>query len=150
MNEISVKIAKLHSDVKIPERSSQEAACYDLRAHLSETILLKPMERRAVPTGLKVEIPEGYLLSVRPRSGLAIKEGITLINSPGTIDSDYRGEIKVLLVNLSDKPVEIKNDERIAQLILEKALGINWQEKTERELSHTIRGEGGFGSTGIN
>jgi len=150
MSEVSVKIVKLHEDVTIPEKSSHEAACYDLRACLSQTIILEPMQRIAVPTGIKVEIPKGYLISVRPRSGLAIKEGITLINSPGTIDSDFRGEIKVLLINLGDQPVQIKNNDRIAQMILEKTISISWVEEKEQFLSETQRGAGGFGSTGIN
>ena len=110
--------------------------------------MVKPGERVAVPTGLSVEIPEGYEIQVRPRSGLAFKKGLTVVNAPGTIDSDYRGEVKVLLINLGNEAVEILNQDRIAQLVLQKVEQILWQEA--QELTSTERGIGGFGSTGVS
>lgn len=147
MNPIIIEFEKLHKDAEIPERKSQGAGAYDIRACLDEPVTLLPGERAAVPTGLRVQVPEEYILSVRPRSGLALHDGVTLINSPGTIDSDYRGEVKVLIVNLGQQKVEITHSERIAQVILERAFPVDWVETT-RGLSKTERGEGGFGSTG--
>ena len=119
----------------------------DLRANLTESITLKPLERTLVKTGLFIELPIGYEAQVRPRSGLAFKKGITVLNSPGTIDADYRGEIGVILVNLSNEDFVIENGERIAQLIIAKHERAEWQETIE--LTETSRGEGGFGSTGV-
>jgi dUTP pyrophosphatase len=119
----------------------------DLRANLESPIVLKTLERAIVKTGLFIELPIGYEAQVRPRSGLAAKKGITVLNSPGTVDADYRGEIGVILVNLSTEEFVIENGERIAQLIIAKHERAEWIEVTE--LSETSRGEGGFGSTGI-
>jgi dUTP pyrophosphatase len=119
----------------------------DLRANIETPIVLKPLERAIVKTGLFIELPIGIEAQVRPRSGLAAKNGITVLNSPGTIDADYRGEIGVILVNVSADEFTIKNGERIAQLIIAKHERAEWQEVAE--LSQTVRGEGGFGSTGI-
>jgi dUTP pyrophosphatase len=119
----------------------------DLRAELSDSVELKPMQRALIPTGLFIELSEGYEAQIRPRSGLAFKHGITVLNSPGTIDADYRGEIKVLLVNLSDQLFTINDGERIAQMVITKHECISWNE--EKSLSETERGSGGFGSTGI-
>jgi dUTP pyrophosphatase len=119
----------------------------DLRANLEEPVLLKPLERALIPTGLFIELPVGYEAQVRPRSGLAAKNGITVLNTPGTIDADYRGEIKVILVNLSNTPFEIKHGERIAQMIIAKHETVIWQPVAQ--LSETARGEGGFGSSGV-
>ena len=130
----------------MPHLATTGAACYDVYACLEQPETLSPGERFAVSTGMAVEVPEGYLLSVRPRSGLAIKNGITMINSPGTIDCDYRGEVKILLVNHGKEAFEIKDGDRIGQLILEKSYEVDWVEVDE--LSDTARGEGGFGSTG--
>jgi dUTP pyrophosphatase len=119
----------------------------DLRANLTESITLKPLERTIVKTGLFIELPIGYEAQVRPRSGLAAKKGVTVLNSPGTVDADYRGEIGVILVNLSNEEFVIENGERIAQLIIAKHERAEWIEVGE--LSETSRGEGGFGSTGV-
>ena len=141
--------------IKIINKSSHELPNYetiasagmDLRANISEPITLKSLERTIVKTGLFIELPIGYEAQVRPRSGLAAKKGITVLNSPGTIDADYRGEIGVILVNLSKEDFVIENGERIAQLIIAKHERAEWQKVLE--LSETSRGEGGFGSTGI-
>jgi dUTP pyrophosphatase len=119
----------------------------DLRANITEAILLKPLERAIVKTGLFIELPIGYEAQVRPRSGLAAKKGITVLNSPGTVDADYRGEIGVILVNLSNEEFIVENGERIAQLIIAKHERAEWI--AVQELSETDRGEGGFGSTGV-
>lgn len=119
----------------------------DLRAHLEHPLTIKPGERCLVPTGLHIALPEGYEAQVRPRSGLAIKHGITVLNSPGTIDADYRGEIRVALINLSDTPFVIADGERIAQLVVARYEHVEWSQVTE--LDRTERGEGGFGHSGI-
>jgi len=141
--------------IKIINKSTHELPSYetiasagmDLRANIAESITLNPLERTIVKTGLFIELPIGYEAQVRPRSGLAAKKGITVLNSPGTVDADYRGEIGVILVNLSNEPFVIENGERIAQLVIAKHERAEWQEVTE--LSETSRGEGGFGSTGV-
>lgn len=130
----------------LPEYETILSAGMDLRASIEETIILQPMQRVLVPTGLFIELPAGFEAQVRPRSGLALKHGITVLNSPGTIDADYRGEIKILLVNLSDKAFEIKNAERIAQMIVAKHERVEWG--LAEDLTQTQRGEGGFGHTG--
>lgn len=131
----------------LPNYETIAAAGMDLRANLTEPITLKTLERAIVKTGLFIEIPVGYEAQVRPRSGLAAKKGITIVNSPGTIDADYRGEICVILINLSHEPFVVENGERIAQLVIAKHERAEWQETDE--LSETYRGKGGFGSTGI-
>lgn len=131
----------------LPKYETSASAGVDLRANLSESIVLKPFERVLVKTGLFLEIPEGFEAQVRPRSGLALKNGITVLNSPGTIDADYRGEVGVILVNLSNEEFEIENGERIAQLVFAKVEQANWI--NVETLSETSRGEGGFGSTGV-
>ena len=130
----------------LPEYQTPLSAGLDIRANLSESITLSPLERAMVPTGLFVELPEGYEMQIRPRSGLAAKHGITVLNSPGTIDADYRGEIKVILVNLSNTPFTIEPGERIAQMIVARYEQVEWQ--AVEALSETERGAGGFGSTG--
>lgn len=132
---------------ELPNYETIASAGMDLRANISEPITLKSLERTIVKTGLFIELPIGYEAQVRPRSGLAAKKGITVLNSPGTIDADYRGEIGVILVNLSKEDFVIENGERIAQLIIAKHERAEWQEV--QELSETSRGEGGFGSTGV-
>jgi dUTP pyrophosphatase len=132
----------------LPQYETIGSAGMDIRAHIEEAITLAPLERVLVKTGLFVEIPLGYEIQVRPRSGLAFKKGITVLNSPGTIDADYRGEIGVLLVNLSSKPFVIEDGERIAQLVLASHEQAQWQEVDILEESN--RGQGGFGSTGTN
>jgi|SRR5690606_16366318 len=136
------------SNHELPNYETIASAGMDLRANISESRILKPLERSIVGTGLFIELPIGYEAQVRPRSGLAAKKGITVLNSPGTIDADYRGEIGVILVNLSNDDFEIQNGERIAQLVIAKHERAEWFEVTE--LSETSRGEGGFGSTGSN
>ena len=131
----------------LPSYETIASAGMDLRANLEQSIELKPLERAIVKTGLFIELPIGYEAQVRPRSGLAAKNGITVLNSPGTIDADYRGEIGVILVNLSADDFIIKNGERIAQLIIAKHERADWT--SVQELSETSRGEGGFGSTGV-
>lgn len=130
----------------LPEYETLLSAGMDLRANIETPIVLQPLQRALVPTGLFIELPAGFEAQIRPRSGLAFKYGITVLNTPGTIDADYRGEIKILLVNLSDKAFEIKHSERIAQMIVAKHERVEW-ELTE-ELTQTQRGEGGFGHTG--
>jgi dUTP pyrophosphatase len=144
-----------HMNIKIINKSTHELPHYetiasagmDLRAHLSEARILKPLERSIVGTGLFIELPVGYEAQVRPRSGLAAKKGITVLNAPGTIDADYRGEIGVILVNLSNEEFTINNGERIAQLVIAKHERAEWVDADA--LTETSRGEGGFGSTGI-
>jgi dUTP pyrophosphatase len=130
----------------LPEYATDQAAGLDLRANISESITLKPLERRLIPTGLHIALPGDYEAQVRPRSGLAYKHGVTVLNAPGTIDADYRGDIGVILVNLSNQEFVIEDGERVAQLVITKYTQAKWQEVVE--LSETIRGEGGFGSTG--
>ena len=142
-------------DIKIINRSSHDLPNYetvasagmDLRANIESPITLKPLERTIVKTGLFIELPVGYEAQVRPRSGLAAKKGVTVLNAPGTIDADYRGEIGVILVNLSNDDFVVENGERVAQLIIANHERATWVEA--KELSETSRGEGGFGSTGV-
>ncbi|KJD36791.1 deoxyuridine 5'-triphosphate nucleotidohydrolase [Tamlana sedimentorum] len=135
------------SNHELPHYETMASAGMDLRANLSESRILKPLERTIVGTGLYMELPVGFEAQVRPRSGLAAKKGITVLNAPGTIDADYRGEIGVILVNLSNENFEINNGERIAQLVIAKHDRAEWE--TVEQLSETARGEGGFGSTGV-
>lgn len=134
------------SNHDLPHYETIASAGMDLRANLSESRILKPLERSIVGTGLFIELPIGFEAQVRPRSGLAAKKGITVLNAPGTVDADYRGEIGVILVNLSNEDFTIENGERIAQLVISKHERAEWIEV--EELSETSRGEGGFGSTG--
>lgn len=131
----------------LPNYETIASAGMDLRANLTESIVLKPLERIIVKTGLFIELPIGYEAQVRPRSGLAAKKGITVLNSPGTVDADYRGEIGVILVNLSNDDFIVENGERVAQLVIAKHERAEWLEVAE--LTETSRGEGGFGSTGV-
>ncbi|WP_457562764.1 dUTP diphosphatase [Caminibacter pacificus] len=139
-----LKIKKLTQNAKIPAYQTKEAAGFDL--HSIKDVVIKPGERKLIGTGLAFEIEFGYEVQIRPRSGLAFKHGITVLNTPGTIDSDYRGEIKVLLINLGDEPFEIKEGERIAQAVVAPVIQAKIEEVDE--LSDTQRGAGGFGSTG--
>lgn len=132
---------------ELPAYATGLSAGMDLRANLDQPVLLKPLERKLVSTGLFIALPEGFEAQVRPRSGLAFKKGITVLNSPGTIDADYRGEIGVILVNLSSEEFLVEDGERIAQLVIAKHETAQWKEV--KELSVTTRGEGGFGSTGV-
>jgi dUTP pyrophosphatase len=130
----------------LPAYATELSAGVDLRANLDSPVVLKPLERAMIPTGLFIELPAGYEAQVRPRSGLAAKSGITVLNSPGTIDADYRGEIKVIAVNLSNTEFSIENGERIAQLVVAKHERVEWE--SAEQLSETMRGTGGFGHTG--
>jgi len=132
----------------LPEYETVGSAGMDLRANLTEPIMLKPLQRALIPTGLFIELEQGYEAQIRPRSGLALKKGLTILNSPGTIDSDYRGEIKVIMINLSNETTVINTGERIAQMVIAKYEQVILQEVDE--LGETERGEGGFGHTGIN
>jgi dUTP pyrophosphatase len=130
----------------LPSYETPASAGMDLRANLDKPVTLKPLERALIPTGLYVEIPVGYEAQIRPRSGLAIKKGITLLNAPGTIDADYRGEIKIIIANISAEDFIVTDGERIAQMVIAKHENAEWQEVIE--LNQTGRGQGGFGSTG--
>ncbi len=131
----------------LPEYATPQSAGVDLRANLDEPITLAPLERRLVPTGLFLALPVGFEAQVRPRSGLALKKGITVLNSPGTVDADYRGEVGVILINLSQEPFVINDGERIAQLVIAQHAQAEWQEV--EVLSETERGAGGFGHSGV-
>lgn len=131
---------------KLPEYATPLSAGLDLRANIDEDIVLKPMQRRIIPTGLYIALPAGYEAQVRPRSGLALKHGITVLNSPGTVDADYRGEIGVLLINLSDEDFTIVDGDRIAQMVIARHEQAEWEEAVE--LDATERGAGGYGHTG--
>ncbi len=142
---MEVKIVN-KSKHQTPSYSTPHSAGMDLRANISNSILLNPFERKLIPTGLYIELPVGFEAQVRPRSGLALKKGITVLNTPGTIDADYRGEVGVILVNLSNTAVTIEDGDRIAQLIVAKHEVVEWS--ICEELNETIRGEGGFGHSG--
>lgn len=144
-NKTEVKIIN-KSAHPLPAYESSSAAGMDLRADLKEAVTLNPLERALVPTGIYIELPHGFEAQIRPRSGLAAKHGVTVLNTPGTIDADYRGEIKVILVNLSSVPFTINNGERVAQMVVAAHQQVEWKEAIE--LSETNRGAGGFGSTG--
>ncbi len=130
----------------LPAYETPASAGMDLRANLDEPVILRPLERKLIPTGLYIELPLGYEAQIRPRSGLAIKKGITLLNTPGTIDSDYRGEIKVILANISNEEFVVNNGERIAQMVIARHEQAEWVQV--QELAGSSRGAGGFGSTG--
>jgi len=134
------------SDLPLPQYETAHAAGMDMRAFVENEIVIKPLQRILIPTGLHIELPVGYEAQIRPRSGLAYKHGISIVNAPGTIDADYRGEIKVLLVNLSDTDFVVKNGDRIAQMVIAKHETITWE--SVEELSDTARGAGGYGHTG--
>lgn len=142
---MKVKIVN-HSPYPLPAYATALSAGLDLKADLPEAITLKPLQRAMVPTGLYIALPPGYEAQVRPRSGLAAKHGITVLNSPGTIDADYRGEVRVILVNLSEEPFEIAPGERIAQMVVARHEQVEWE--PVETLDATVRGAGGFGSTG--
>jgi dUTP pyrophosphatase len=142
---MNVKIVNKSSN-ELPEYGTLHAAGMDLRANLTEAVVIEPMERKLIPTGLFIELPVGYEAQVRPRSGLALKKGITVLNSPGTIDADYRGEIMVILINLSNEKFVIQHSERIAQMVIAAHETVKWE--SVDILEDTLRGEGGFGHTG--
>ena len=134
------------SDNPLPAYSTEMSAGMDIRASLNEPVILKPLERKLIPTGLFIELPKGYEAQIRPRSGLALKKGITVLNTPGTIDADYRGEIGIILVNLSREDFVVENGERICQMVVAAHENVEW--KLVEELVETGRGAGGFGHTG--
>jgi dUTP pyrophosphatase len=134
------------SNHSLPQYQTEQSAGLDLIAFLTESIMLKPLQRVLIPTGLSIELPKGYEAQIRPRSGLALKSGITVLNSPGTVDADYRGEIKVLLINLSDHDFIIEDGSRIAQMVVSRHERIEWENAIQ--LTETVRGTGGYGSTG--
>ncbi len=145
-NTLHVKVIN-KSKHELPNYQTEFSAGMDLRANIDQSITLNSLERVLVPTGLFIELPAGFEAQVRPRSGLAYKHGLTVLNSPGTIDADYRGEVKVLLVNLSNESFEVKDGERIAQMIVTAHAHVKWEE--ENILTETKRGAGGYGSTGV-
>ena len=147
MNNLIVKIINRSAN-PLPDYETQGSSGMDVRANIEAPVVLQPMERMLVPTGLFVEIPMGYEAQMRPRSGLAIKQGITCLNSPGTIDADYRGELKVILINLSAEPQVINNGDRIAQMVFQKVEKVILEQV--ETINDTPRGEGGFGHTGKN
>jgi dUTP pyrophosphatase len=142
-----VKIVN-ESNNPLPLYSTEMSAGMDVRAYLGEPVVLKPLERKLVPTGLYIELPKGFEAQIRPRSGLALKKGITVLNTPGTIDADYRGEIRVILINLSNEDFVIENGERICQMVIAAHETVEWN--LVEELNSTQRGAGGFGHTGKN
>lgn len=142
---MKVKIVN-KSQNSLPLYSTAQSAGMDLRADLTEHLVIRPLERKLIPTGLFIHLPDGYEAQIRPRSGLAINKGITVLNSPGTIDVDYRGEIKIILINLSQEDFIVTNGERIAQMIISSYKQVEWEEVAQ--LDESVRGEGGFGHTG--
>jgi dUTP pyrophosphatase len=145
MSTIKVKIINQSSNA-LPEYATEGSAGMDLRAHLEAPLVLQPLERQLVPTGLFIELPLGFEAQIRPRSGMAIKQGITCLNTPGTIDSDYRGEIKVILINLSQEPQTLHPGDRIAQMVVSPVVQIGWE--SVAIINETSRSAGGFGHTG--
>ncbi|MBI4040252.1 MAG: dUTP diphosphatase [Deltaproteobacteria bacterium] len=146
MDPIDIKIVRLRrKELPLPQFMSQGAAGCDLMADLEAPLVIQPLARKLIPTGISISIPVGYEAQIRPRSGLALKHGLTLVNSPGTIDSDYRGEIKVIMMNLGEVSYTIQPLERIAQMVFQRVVGVRWQEVAT--LDETLRGEGGFGHT---
>lgn len=143
---MTIKVINL-SDNPLPAYETIHSAGMDIRAYIDQDISIAPLERKLIKTGLFIELPEGYEAQIRPRSGLALKHGITVLNTPGTIDADYRGEVMILLVNLSDKAFEVKSGDRIAQMIVASYVQAGWQEA--EELTDTARGKGGYGHTGV-
>ena len=145
METVTIKIINRSSN-PLPSYATHGSAGMDIRAQLDEPLMLEPMQRIAVPTGLFIELPQGFEAQIRPRSGLALKHGITCLNTPGTIDADYRGEVKIILINLSGETQTIHHGDRIAQMVVNKVTGVQWQPVFE--INETHRGTGGFGHTG--
>ncbi|MBA3813013.1 MAG: dUTP diphosphatase [Alphaproteobacteria bacterium] len=148
---ISVAVLKLPhgQDLPLPAYATNQSAGMDLLAAVNGAILLKPLHRKLIPTGISIAIPEGYEVQIRPRSGLALKHGLTVLNTPGTIDSDYRGEIQVILMNLGNEDFLVERGSRIAQMILSPVSTLCWQEIDQHEPCTNINRQGGFGSTGL-
>ncbi len=150
MTQIKVALKPLDNAVglKLPTYATEQSAGMDLSAALEESFVLEPSQRALIPTGLSIALPAGYEAQIRPRSGLALKHGVTVLNSPGTVDADYRGEIKVILANLGQEPFTIERGMRIAQMVIARHENIDWE--IVEDLEETSRGAGGFGSTGTN
>ena len=146
MDKVTVKIIN-KSNNPLPQYSTPYSAGMDLRANLEEAVTLQPLERKLIPTGLFIELPEGYECQIRPRSGLALKHGISVLNSPGTVDADYRGEIGVILVNLSNEPFTVNPGERICQMVVARHSTVEWE--SVEQLAEGERSGGGFGHTGV-
>lgn len=142
-----VKVLVVDESGNLPQYTTPDSAGMDVRAFLKEPVVLQPLQRALIPTGLRIQLPHGYEMQVRPRSGLALRSGITVLNAPGTIDADYRGEVGIILVNLSDEPFTINDGDRIAQMILARCERVEWV--PTGSLDKTYRGEGGFGHTGV-
>lgn len=147
MDRIKVKIIN-RSGHELPAYETPSAAGMDVRAANTEPIVLRPLQRALIPTGLRVQLPQGYEMQIRPRSGLALRHGISLVNTPGTVDADFRGEIQVILINLSDEPFVINPGERICQMVITNYTHVEWEPVSE--LDRTVRGDGGFGHTGTD
>lgn len=145
--DLRVKILN-HGGQPLPEYETFEAAGMDVRADIKEPFTLAPLQRTLIPTGLRVQLPPGLQIEMRPRSGLSLKHGITLVNSPGTVDADYRGEIGVIIINLSDTPYTIQPGERICQMVVTPYVHVTWEEVSS--IDKTVRGDGAFGHTGTN
>ncbi len=146
MDKVTVKIIN-KSNNPLPQYSTPYSAGMDLRANLEDAVTLQPLERKLIPTGLFIELPEGYECQIRPRSGLALKHGISVLNSPGTVDADYRGEIGVILVNLSNEPFTVNPGERICQMVVARHSTVEWE--CVEQLAESERSSGGFGHTGV-
>ena len=146
MERIKVKIIN-RSGHQLPAYETPSSAGMDVRACLEKPVTLQPLERALIPTGLRVQLPQGHEMQIRPRSGLALKHGISLVNSPGTVDADYRGEIGILVINLSNEPFVINDGERICQMVITNSTHVEWD--PVEEIDSTVRGDGGFGHTGV-
>jgi dUTP pyrophosphatase len=149
-NQVEIPLQPLDHAVglNLPSYASEQSAGMDLAAALEEALELNPGERILIPTGISIALPQGYEAQIRPRSGLALKNGVTVLNAPGTIDADYRGEIKVILINMGNEPVTIERGMRIAQMVIGRHANVAWT--VVEDLEETVRGAGGFGSTGVN
>ncbi len=147
MERIKVKIIN-RSGHELPAYETPSSAGMDIHACLEEPVVLQPLQRALIPTGLRIQLPQGHECQIRPRSGLALKHGISLVNTPGTVDADYRGEIGVIMINLSDKPFTVNDGERIAQMVITQYSHVAWEPVDE--LDRTKRGDGGFGHTGVD
>jgi dUTP pyrophosphatase len=144
---VLIKKLEGNEDIHLPRKCSPQASGYDLHAAVTEPVTIQPGERKLIPTGLAIAMPENLEAQIRPRSGLALKHGITVLNSPGTIDADYRGEIKVILINLGEEPFVIQRNDRIAQMVFQEVPAVKLEESDT--LPETVRGQGGFGHTGV-
>ncbi len=147
IEEISIPVRRLpaHGDLPLPQYMTERAAGMDVHAALDGDVEIPPGKRRTIPTGIAIALPEGYEAQIRPRSGIAIRDGVTLVNAPGTIDADYRGEIRILMINHGEKPFTVRRGDRIAQMVIQRVCRAKWT--LSGQLDSTVRGEGGFGHT---